>query len=421
MSSIGLFTLGTLVLVAIAAALLARALPQRSRSPAPVPAPASAPSRHAPLQGFRGLLAFGVFMHHSFIWSHYGRGHGWLDADVWHQFGESRVVLFFMLTATLFYGRLLDGRGRSIDWLKLYVSRLLRLGPAYWFAMCLMFAAVAYATVHHIDGAGNSIIKFSWSEILVQCAAWMGFSILGMPSIDGYFATPTVTAVVTWTLPYECAFYLLLPLLALPLRVKMPLTTLGVGLAAAIWLVVWLPDPAYCVPFAGGMAVALLMRVPRAAAVLRHKAAALAAMAAMAIAILLFRTIYAPAPLLLLAFALAVVACGNDLFGILNWRLPQALGSWAYSLYLLHGIALYTVFMLVIGPERGARITDWEYVAMLCALTPVVLGMAWASQRWIESPPMRAVPAVVAALRALVARLRTPRAAAPAKTPARIA
>lgn len=421
MSSIGLFTLVAVVLVAMAAALLARALPQRSASPSPAPAQASAPSRHAPLQGFRGLLAFGVFMHHSFIWSHYGRGHGWLDADVWHQFGESRVVLFFMLTATLFYGRLLDGRGRSIDWLKLYVSRLLRLGPAYWFAMGLMFAAIAYATVHHIDGAGNSVIRYSWSEILVQCAAWLGFSILGMPSIDGYFATPTVTAVVTWTLPYECAFYLLLPLLALPLRVKMPLTTLGVGLAAAIWLVVWLPDPACCVPFAGGMAVAMLMRVPRVAAVLRHWAAALAAMAAMAAAILLFRTIYAPLPLLLLAFALAVVACGNDLFGILNWRLPQALGKWAYSLYLLHGIVLYVLFMLVIGPERGAHITDWQYVALLAAFTPVVLAMAWASQRWIESPPMRAVPAVVSTLRALVARLRAPRPARPAKTPARVA
>jgi hypothetical protein len=47
--------------------------------------------------------------------------------------------------------------------------------------------------------------------------------------------------------------------------------------------------------------------------------------------------------------------------------------------------------------------------------------MAWASQRWIESPPMRAVPAVVSTLRALVARVRAPRPATPAKTPARVA
>ena len=421
MSDTGLSALLVMVLVAIAAALLARALPQSPASPSPAPGSVATPPRHAPLQGFRGLLAFGVFMHHSFIWSRYGRGHGWVDADVWHQFGESRVVLFFMLTATLFYGRLLDGRGRRIDWLKLYVSRLLRLGPAYWFAMMLMFAAIAYATVHHIDGAGEAIIKFSWSEVLVQCLAWMGFSILGMPSIDGYFATPTVTAVVTWTLPYECVFYALLPLLALPLRVKMPATTLALGLAAALWLIVWLPDPACAVPFAGGMAVALVMRVPRAAAALRHRAAAVGAALATTAAILLFPTMYAPLPMLLLAFTLVVVACGNDLFGILNWRLPQMLGNCAYSLYLLHGIVLYTLFMLVIGPERGARLTDWQYVALLAALIPVVVGFAWASQRWIESPPMRAVPAVTAALRALVARVRAPRAVEPAKAPARIA
>ena len=421
MSSVSLYLLIAVAIASLGGAVLARFLPQRAKSASPAPASDSTPSRHAPLQGFRGLLAFGVFMHHSFIWSHYGRGFGWADANVWHQFGESRVVLFFMLTATLFYGRLLDGRGRSIDWLKLYVSRLLRLGPAYWFAMCLMFAAVAYATVHHIDGAGDAIIKFSWSEVFVQCLAWMGFSMLGMPSIDGYFATPTVTAVVTWTLPYECTFYMLLPLLALPLRMKMPAMTLALGLAAAIWLAAWLPEPAYCVPFVGGMAVALVMRVPRAAALLRHRAAAIAAMVAMTAAILLFRTIYAPVPLLLLAFALAVVACGNDLFGILNWRVPQALGNFAYSLYMLHGIALYTLFMLVIGAERGARITDWQCLALLAAFTPLVLAFAWASQRWIESPPMRAVPAVVTALRALVARLRAPRRAAAAKSTAPIA
>jgi|GEM_PF-1194939 len=393
-----LYLVAAAVVLGVAFAALARLLPARAAAKPASPRPAAS-ARHAALQGLRGVLAFGVFMHHSFLWSRYGRGFGWVDADVWHQFGESRVVLFFMLTATLFYGRLLDARGRSLDWLKLYVARLLRLGPAYWLAMALMFAAIAWVTVHRIDGAGSSIVKFSWSDILGQCLAWLGFSILGMPSIDGYFATPTVTAVVTWTLPYECAFYALLPLLALPLRVKMPPTTLALGLAGAIGLAVSAADPACCVAFAGGLAVAQVMRIPRLAQLLRHRACAAAAMVAMSVAILQFRSIYAPVPMLLLAFSLAVVACGNDLFGMLEWRLPQALGSWAYSLYLLHGIALYTLFKLVIGDERAARLTDWQCALMLAAFVPVVLALAWASQRWVESPPMRAVPAVVAAIR----------------------
>jgi peptidoglycan/LPS O-acetylase OafA/YrhL len=81
----------------------------------------------------------------------------------------------------------------------------------------------------------------------------MGFSMLGMPAIDGYFATPVVTAVVTWTLPYEITFYMLLPLLALPLCVFMPATTLALGLAAAIWLAALAPEPMKCLPFVGGM------------------------------------------------------------------------------------------------------------------------------------------------------------------------
>ncbi|MCK9689103.1 acyltransferase family protein [Scleromatobacter humisilvae] len=345
-------------------------------------------------------------MHHSFIWSHYAHGLGWRDSEGFRQFGESRVVLFFMLTTTLFYGRLIDSRGRNLDWLKLYVSRLLRLGPAYWFAMCLMIAAVTWATLHHVDQAGTGLAFRSWTDIFSSVAVWMGFSMLGMPAIDAYFNTPLVTAAVTWTLPYEITFYMLLPLLALPLRVRMPATTLALGLAAAIWLAAWAPDPILCLPFVGGMAVAMLVRIPRVVQVLRTRASAAVAMAAMTAVIFLFPTAHAIVPMLLLAFAMAVVAADNDLFGILSWRAPQALGNWAYSLYLLHGIVLYTLFMLVIGAERAAQLTTLEYIGIIAAITPVVLTLAWASQRWIESPPMRAVPVVVATLRKGVARLR---------------
>ena len=400
---------GGTVFAAVAAALLARALPATT--------PSASPGAHrlSALTGFRGLLAFGVFMHHSFIWGRYSHGRGWLDADGFHQFGESRVILFFMLTATLFYGRLIDSRGRKLDWLKLYVSRILRLGPAYWVAMSLMFSVIAYATVNHIDGAGTGIFHFGWDEILQQCFAWMGFSILGMPAIDGYFATPVVTAVVTWTLPYEITFYVLLPLLALPLRVFMPATTLALGLAGAIWLAALAPEPMKCLPFVGGMAVALVVRVPQIAKALRHGAFSIASMLAMTSVIFLFPTAHAPVTMLLLAFSMAVVAADNDLFGILSWRVPQALGNWAYSLYLLHGIALYTLLMLVIGADRAAKLSSLEYAGVIAAFVPVVLTLAWASHRWIESPPMRAVPAVVSALRRAVARLR-PSLAGPAAT-----
>ena len=402
MLSTSVILVGGTVFAAVVAAMLARALPART----PSPQPSQPASRQNAMTGFRGLLAFGVFMHHSFIWSHYAHGMGWRDSEGFRQFGESRVVLFFMLTTTLFYGRLLDSRGKNLDWLKLYVSRLLRLGPAYWFAMCLMIAAVTWATLHQIDHAGTGVVFRSWTDIFSSIGVWMGFSMMGMPPIDAYVNTPLVTAAVTWTLPYEITFYLLLPLLALPLRVRMPATTLALGLGAAIWLAAWAPEPMLCLPFIGGMGVAMLVRMPRVVALLRTRASAAIAMAAMTAVIFLFPSAHSLPTMLLLAFAMAAVAADNDLFGILSWRAPQALGNWAYSLYLLHGIVLYTLFMLVIGAERAAQLTTAEYIAVIAAITPVVLTLAWASQRWIESPPMRAVPAVVAALRKSVGRLR---------------
>jgi peptidoglycan/LPS O-acetylase OafA/YrhL len=161
-----------------------------------------------------------------------------------------------------------------------------------------------------------------------------------------------------------------------------------------------------CAPFAGGQIVAIVIRVPRIAELLRRRVSAAAAMAAMTAVIFLFPTVYAPAPLMLLLFSMAVVAADNDLFGTLRWRGPQALGNWGYSLYLLHGIALYTLFAVVIGLDRAARLSGVAYLAVIAGYVPVVLALAWASHRWVESPPMRAVPVVVEKLRSLAAAMR---------------
>jgi peptidoglycan/LPS O-acetylase OafA/YrhL len=260
------------------------------------------------------------------------------------------------------------------------------------------------ATAFHVDGAGRGIVLRSWSDIIGASAVWLGFSMLGMPAIDAYMNTPLITAAVTWTMPFEVTFYLLLPLLALPLRVGMTRTALGVGLAAAVWLGAWAPDPRLLAPFLGGMAVALAIRVPRLAHLLRQPAFAPVAAAALASVICIFPTAYAPAALLLQALALAIVAAGNDLFGVLRWRAPRVLGNCAYSLYLLHGIALYTLFLIVMGAERAATLSVLQYIVVIALFTPVVVGLAWASQRWVESPPRRATSFVVAAMRRLLAR-----------------
>jgi peptidoglycan/LPS O-acetylase OafA/YrhL len=155
------------------------------------------------------------------------------------------------------------------------------------------------------------------------------------------------------------------------------------------------------------MAAALLVRDPRLSEVLRSRVSAVVAMVAMTGVVFLFPTVYALLPLALLGLSLAIVATGNTLFGLLTLSFARWLGKVAYSLYLLHGIVLYTLFFLVLGTDRAARLGTFQCVLVIAAVTPVVFGLAWASQRWIESPSMRAVPLVVDALRRLpVLRMR---------------
>ncbi len=67
----------------------------------------TATNRFESIDGFRGLLATGVFIHHSIIWKNY------LTTNIWElpknhlavHLGESSVAFFFMITSFLFKKR----------------------------------------------------------------------------------------------------------------------------------------------------------------------------------------------------------------------------------------------------------------------------------------------------------------------------
>jgi len=48
-----------------------------------------------------------------------------------------------------------------------------------------------------------------------------------------------------------------------------------------------------------------------------------------------------PLPLTMMTFVFAAIAYGNSLFGLLTHLYPKTLGQVSYSIYLLHGIALF--------------------------------------------------------------------------------
>jgi peptidoglycan/LPS O-acetylase OafA/YrhL len=122
--------------------------------------------RFASINGLRGFLAMFVFLHHSSSWYYFARIHQWsiIPSDLFNQFGSTSVALFFMITAFLFFSKLIDGRHRSFDWLKLYVGRIMRIVPLYLLAVFLLFLVVGFIThftLHESLGALNLLFAVS--------------------------------------------------------------------------------------------------------------------------------------------------------------------------------------------------------------------------------------------------------------------
>jgi peptidoglycan/LPS O-acetylase OafA/YrhL len=145
--------------------------------------------------------------------------------------------------------------------------------------------------------------------------------------------------------------------------------------------------------FLGGIAAALLARSPRLGLAARHPAASVVCLAAL-FADSRFATPFDAAPLLCLAVAFAIIACGNSLFGVLNWDAARGLGEMGYSVYLLHAVVLYVTFGLMLGTERTVALSGigfWS-VVYACGLTVVVV--SFVTFRTIEAPAMRSVDRV---------------------------
>jgi len=107
-----------------------------------------------------------------------------------------------------------------------------------------------------------------------------------------------------------------------------------------------------------------------------------------------YGTAYAPLPIILLSAAFIVIACGNTLFGVLSWDSSRLLGDLSYGIYLLHGVVLFSVFRLGMGPAVAVALSPSEHCVVVLLCTPVVIFAAFCTHRFIELPWMRRVSTV---------------------------
>ena len=353
-------------------------------------APENIAGRFAGLDGLRGYLAFFVFLHHTTVWYEYVRVGRW-DAPksaLFTHFGQSSVALFFMITGLLFWSKLLDARSRPMNWLRLYVSRVLRLTPLYLFAMLLL------GTLVLITSGGKLHVPLS--ELLVSASRWVTFTITGAPDINAVPNTFTMIAYVTWSLKYEWLFYLTLPLLALLLRVHTPLQYVGVSALVAGACVVIRPELIHLVTFGGGIVAAHFVRSDGCRRVLSGRVGFALVTCTLCMAVLLFDTAKHFAVVMLLSLTFLAIASGNTFGGLLTTRTARILGEISYGIYLLHGFVLFVAFELIVGRERASMLSPTMHWTIAALCTPIVVLLSYAAFRTIEAPSLKATERVTA-------------------------
>jgi len=334
--------------------------------------------RVLPLDGLRGFLALGVFVHHAAIYRQYLRDGTWgVTTPFFTKLGPFGVTLFFMITAYLFYGRLIDERGKP-NWRRLYLGRLFRIGPVYLVAITAMFVIVAWRSprllVPPLDLAG-------------QVLGWLALGVGPRVDLNGFWDTRHLLAGVTWTLQSEWLFYGLLPLLALGARGKafllMPLVgfflTLGV-------LTVAPPDaiPACMAPFFAGMLCAALQRTTHAPKPRAWLASALVIGLISGFFVFNLEARGATATAILAA-AFMMIVSGGSIFGLLTCYTARGLGAISYDVYMVHGLVLAEI--CAIPAVRVAVLANNQgHLAMATAATVIVLALAAGLHVLVERP-----------------------------------
>jgi peptidoglycan/LPS O-acetylase OafA/YrhL len=329
------------------------------------------------LDGLRGFLAPAVFISHiasSYYWCRTGVW-GWPPSTIYALCGSVPVSLFFMITGFLFWRRAVAAQGR-IDIIPFLRARLRRLAPLYLACLAFILAIVGVET--------KAVLAVPATALVGSLAQWACFGVFGLPDINGLPHTHLIDPAL-WTLAYEWLFYLALPGLAL-LATPARLTGLTVLIVILLLSGRLAPVEYVILNFLVGMITAQVATASALPSLLRSRTGA--AIGLITPVVIGFTSDGGYDPLLSLALAplFAVVVAGNNLFGILSLPAARCLGVVSYSIYLLHGIVLRSSLDLashVVAIDRAPPILYW---LMMLPVTVGVVGLSFASYRWIEHP-----------------------------------
>ncbi len=343
--------------------------------------------RNRTIDGLRGYLALGVLCSHFVVNWNFTRTATWSEPDitVFRNMGPVAVAMFFMITAFLFYGKIVRQRGK-LSWHAIFLGRILRLTPMYVVSVLLMFLIVGWHT--------EFTLAVPVSDILKSAARWLSFTLFGAPDLNGFPNTYTIFAGVTWTLRYEWVFYFFLPVVALAFRIAGASKTARIAVLLAVLLTVFgapavrigFVDTKLCAPFILGMLVYECFQGRRLAVFASSRAASVVVAILIAASLLFPWDSFGVAQTSLAAGAFLLIAAGTPLFGLLRHPASIALGDASYSIYLLHGAILHLMFQFAL---RSTWNLDSSAIWLLLPVAVAVASLvSLITYRYVEKPFM---------------------------------
>lgn len=338
-------------------------------------------NRISTIDGLRGYLALSVFIHH-FIINYYWHINGtWLEPEEnWLvNIGEIPVSLFFMITGYLFSKKIFDNKFLAKEFL---INRAFRIMPLYYIVISIMLFLTFIQTKFQIQESMNLFI--------FHILKWLLFT----PSeLNAFKDVPFITAGVTWTLKYEWIFYLFLPVFVYTLKNS---KKIAYTLLIILMLICWIKfditirylniKPGFLWLFFSGFLVTIIEKNINLKNVnFDHFIVSIANIFILFFISNIFHTSNGLIPYILLTLFFLTIVFGNSLFGLLNLKTSKILGEISYSIYLIHGIILYTIFSIIF-PNLIHDNTRIEYMTLFPTILMCILVISIFSYKYVEYP-----------------------------------
>lgn len=340
--------------------------------------------RNQSIDGLRGYLAIFVFFHHSIVWYFFLKNGFWVftPSNLYNHLGTTSVGFFFMITAFLFFSKIANNQNRKLNWKQLFIGRVLRILPLY-LTICILVFTIVLAK-------SNWILSEPIGNITREILQWISFI---QVDINNYADTRIIVARVVWSLAFEWLFYFSLPLLGwLCFRVRASKLTffLSLLLFALYAYIIWNFYPVGAVkrlcPFLGGIAAVFAYKINSLKELSRSNYLSVNIAILLLITLFFFRDAYSIVPFLLIVIIFISFALGNTFFGILLHPYSQLLGIISYSIYLLHGILIFTTLNFIPGLKSiviASPINYWIFISFNCTILVLVSAISYKN---IEHP-----------------------------------